>query len=575
MSVTTYDRLPPASRRIRMPGRAGRALEVGRVRLLMTALMFALGFAAVAGRLVTVTLLQGEDGPGPARTAAVASDSSRAEIVDRNGVLLATSLPTPSLYADATLVPDAEAAIEQLSAILPDFNAGRARMLLATDRRFVWLHRHLTPRQQYRINRLGIPGLAFQTEERRFHPLGNVAAHVVGFTDVDGRGLAGIERSFDETLSAGEPVRLSIDVRLQEVMRAELQAAIEEFRAIGGAGLVMDANTGEILAMVSLPDFNPYAAGRVPEETRFNRTTLGVYEMGSTFKIFTTAMALDTGIADVNTMFDATRPIRVGRFAISDYHAEARWLSVAEVFRYSSNIGAVQMALAVGTPRQQEYLRRLGLLDPAPVELSEVGAPLVPSPWREINTMTISFGHGLSVSPVQLVSAVGAVVNGGVLHRPTLLRRDEQAPAGERVLAPQTSDTMRRLLRLVVAEGTGRRADAEGYLVGGKTGTAEKTQGRGYNRRALLSSFVAAFPMHRPEYVVLAMLDEPQGTAETYGYATGGWVAAPVVRRVVERIGPMLGVTPVDADAEDIRGAMRLGPGQADADTRMASFTRQ
>jgi len=573
MSVTTYDRLPAASRRIRMPGRAGRALEVGRVRLLMTALMFALGFVAVAGRLVSVTLLQDEEGPSPARTAAVASDASRAEIVDRNGVLLATSLPTPSLYADASRVPDAEAAIEQLSAILPDFNAARARLLLATDRRFVWLHRHLTPRQQDRINRLGIPGLAFQTEDRRFHPLGNLAAHVVGFTDVDGRGLAGIERSFDETLNAGEPVRLSLDIRVQEVMRAELQAAIEEFSAIGGAGLIMNANTGEILAMVSLPDFHPYAAGSVPEETRFNRTTLGVYEMGSTFKIFTTAMALDTGIANVRTPFDATRPIRVGRFAISDYHAQARWLSVAEVFRYSSNIGAVQMALAVGTPRQQDYLRRLGLLDPAPVELPEVGTPLVPSPWREINTMTISFGHGLSVSPVQLVTAVGAVVNGGVLHRPTLLHSDE-APAGERVLSPQTSDTMRRLLRLVVAEGTGRNADAAGYLVGGKTGTAEKTQGRGYNRRALLSSFVAAFPMHRPEYVVLAMLDEPQGTAQTYGYATGGWVAAPVIRRVVERIGPMLGVAPVDAGAEEIREAMRLDLGQ-DADTRTASFTRQ
>ncbi len=574
MTAVTRDSLPTATRRIRMPGRAGRALAVGRMRLFITAVVFAIGFTAVAGRLVSVAMIAGDGEPALAHAAAGAADAGRGDVVDRNGVLLATSLPTPSLHADASLVPDAEEAVRQLAAILPEFNAERARALLATERRFVWLHRHLTPRQQHEINRLGIPGLAFQTEERRYYPLGNLTAHIVGFTDVDEHGLAGIERSFDDELNTGEPVRLSIDVRLQEVMRAELQASIDEFRAIGGAGLIMDANTGEILAMVSLPDFHPYTAGSTTEETRFNRTTLGVYEMGSTFKIFTTAMALDTGIADVTTMFDATRPIRVGRFTISDYHAQARWLSVAEIFRYSSNIGAVQMALAVGTPRLQEYLRRLGLLDTAPVELPEVGAPLLPTPWREVNTMTISFGHGLSVSPVQLAGAMGAVVNGGTLYPPTLLRRDA-TPAGERVLAPETSATMRRLLRLVVAEGTGRQADAEGYLVGGKTGTAEKTQGRGYNRRALLSSFIAAFPMHRPEYVVLAMLDEPQGNERTYGYATGGWVAAPVVRRVVERIGPMLGVTPVDADAPEISEAMRLGPPPPAADAHLASYGTQ
>lgn len=479
----------------------------------------------------------------------------RGNIVDRNGVLLAISLPAASLYADPTVVPDPDEAASRLADILDELDIERTARVLDSDRRFVWLLRHLTPSQQAAVIGLGIPGLGFMQEERRTYPLSNLTAHIVGFADIDGQGLAGIEAELDARLEDGAgPVALSIDTRLQAILREELAAAIDEYRAIGGAGLIMNTRTGELLALVSLPDFDPYQAGRTPDNARFNRATLGLYEMGSTFKIFTTAMALDSGTVRLTDAFDARHPIRIGRHSISDFHAEARWLTVPEVFRYSSNIGAVRMALAVGTEGQRDYLGRLGLLEPATIELPEVGRPQIPSPWREINTMTISFGHGVSVSPVNLATAVSAVVNGGIRHDPTLLRRQPGVPVpGTQVLAPSTSDVMRRLLRQVVEEGTGRRADAAGYLVGGKSGTAEKPAGVGDAQRRLLSSFIAAFPMTNPDYVVFAMLDEPQGTAETYGYATGGWVAAPVVRRVVERIGPIVGVSQIDPAAPEVR----------------------
>lgn len=558
--------MPKAEARYRYRGRAAQALELGQSRLLVAGVFFAVAFLAIGWRLFDLTLLQAAQEPGLSR-AASADHAVRADIVDRNGVLLATSLPVASLYANASQVSDPVDTARRLAEIFDDLDTDRVVRQLSTDRQFVWLRRQLTPREQAAVNRLGIPGLGFRREERRAYPLGNLTAHVVGFTDIDGHGLAGVEAALNDRLNQGTgPVALSLDVRLQTVMRDELQAAIAEYRAIGGAGLIMDANSGEIVAMVSLPDFNPYRAGAEGDDRRFNRTTLGVYEMGSTFKIFNTAIALDSGIVRLTDAFDATHPIRIGRHSISDFHGQSRWLTVPEVFRYSSNIGSVRMALAFGTETQRDYLGRLGLLGPAPLELAEVGRPQVPMPWREINTMTISFGHGVSVSPVNLVTAVSAVVNGGTRYDATLLRRDPvMSPTGERVFDSMTSDVMRRLLRMVVDEGTGGRADAEGYLVGGKTGTAEKSSRGGYSRRRLLSSFVAAFPMTRPDYVVFAMLDEPNGTQETYGYATGGWVAAPIVRRVIERMGPMVGIAPFDPDAPDILEALQLSPGPADS----------
>ena len=550
-------------------------LETGRTRLVLTGVMFAAAFAMIGLRLVDITLFKSGAPHIADRAEAARPESARSDVVDRTGVLLATSLATASLYANPQVVLDAGKAAAKLSRVLPELDRAAVRTKLESDRSFVWLRRHLSPRQQYAVNRLGIPGLEFRRESRRIYPTGSLAAHVLGHTDIDNRGLAGIERGMDKTLRrSATPLALAIDSRVQHVMEQELSRAVRSFRAVGAVGIVQDVNSGEILALVSLPTFDPNDPTDVDPEARFNRAALGVYEMGSTFKIFTIAMALDSGRASFASRFDATKPIRVSRYVIRDFYGKKRWLTVPEIFIYSSNIGAARMATDVGTERQRAFLAKLGLLRPAPIELGEVGTPLVPRRWREINTMTIAFGHGLAISPVQMVTGVSAMVNGGIFHAPTLIKRPAERPAaGRRVISARTSDRMRRLMRLVVTHGTGARAETPGYLVGGKTGTAEKVVGRRYTAKAVISSFVGAFPMNAPRYVVFAMLDEPTGTRLTDGHATGGWVAAPVVGRVVARIGPMLGVQPVDADSPDIRRrmAVNIDPSPT-GKRRLASF---
>ena len=314
----------------------------------------------------------------------------------------------------------------------------------------------------------------------------------------------------------------------------------------------MDVNTGELISMVSLPDFDPNLPSGAIGNAIFNRVTKGVYEMGSTFKLFTAAMALDVGSVDIGGGYDASKPIRIARFTISDYHGKKRWLSVPEILIYSSNIGAAKMALDVGAERQQKYLRNLGLLSPSEIELPEVGRPLKPATWREINTMTISYGHGIAVSPLQLTSGVSTLVNGGIRHPATLLARDIQQPiTGERVISSTTSLQLRGLMRLVVRNGTGKNAEAEGYMVGGKTGTADKLGSSGYERNKRIASFVAAFPINDPKFVVLVLVDEPNGIEETFNYATGGWVAAPAVGRIIANMGPLLGMPTVQMAALD------------------------
>lgn len=541
--------------KIRIEGDRKSAIETGRNRLIVAGALFAAAFGAIAVRVVDVALLT--DTSEPPVTRSVARDeraTGRAEIVDRNGVLMATSLNTASLYANPHMVLDPEQAALKLKTALPDIDVADVERRLRSDRGFVWLRRHLTPRQQYAVNRLGIPALNFQREERRIYPLGPLASHVLGFTDIDNRGLAGVERFFDKDLRTRQNgLPLSIDVRVQHVVEHELTAAMQKFSAIGAAGLVMDVNTGEILAMASFPGYDPNQPTSIDDEVRFNRTTLGVYEMGSTFKIFTTAMALDAGTTSMRGGYDATEPIRIARFTIRDDHAKKRWLSTPEIFMYSSNIGSVKMALDVGVEGHRKFLANLGMTRPAEIELSEVGAPLVPGRWREINTMTIAFGHGLAVSPLQLAAGVSAVVNGGLYRAPTLLRRAPgDVPKGRRVISAETSEKMRRLMRLVVEKGTGTKADVPGYVVGGKTGTAEKASAHGYRKKALISSFIGAFPMQKPRYVVLAMLDEAKGTKETFGFASGGWVAAPAVSEIVRRIAPVLGIEPVREGADEI-----------------------
>ena len=548
---------PPPSRAVRLEGAAKQVIESSRGRLTLAAGVFAIAFAVVGMRLVDLALSKpahdAREIELPRANDSVGYAADRADIVDRTGALVATSVPTASLYADPRDILDPHEAVAKLQTVLPDIKGENLEARLSVEgRSFVWIKRNLTPRQQYEINRLGIPGFYFQREDKRIYPHGSLMAHVVGFADVDGKGLGGVEQAIESRIKGSQTaVELSIDLRLQHIVRQELQAAITEFSAIGGGGVIMDVRTGELLAMVSLPDFDPNAPGSAPADNRFNRNTLGLYEMGSTFKTFAIAMALDAGTATMRSSYDAREPIKISRFAINDDHAQKRWLTVPEVFKHSSNIGAAKIALEVGAEGQKAFMRKLGMLDPVQLELPELGKPKYPRDWRPINVMTISFGHGLSVTPIHLVSSVATVVNGGILHPPTLLKRREGEPVpGRQVLKASTSDNMRRLMRLVVEDGTGKKSEAPGYWIGGKTGTAEKVSRGGYKKSARLSSFVAAFPIHDPRYAVVIMVDEPKGTKKTSGFATGGWVAAPVVQRVVQRMGPLVGLPPVDETPE-------------------------
>ncbi|HEC90498.1 MAG TPA: penicillin-binding protein 2 [Alphaproteobacteria bacterium] len=537
---------PPETTVHHLEGIRKQALEMGRNRLLVTGALFALAFFAIAFRLVDLSLFSTAEPAFAGVSSSPPPITGRADIVDRNGIILATSLPTRSLYANPRDIIDVEDAARRLRRALPRLNREEVLIKLKSKSAFVWLKRDLTPKQQFAVNGQGIPGLAFRREERRVYPQLRAAAQVIGLTDVDGVGIAGIERRFDQSLKGGGPALvLSIDIRVQAVMRRELLAAMTEFRAIGAAGVVLDVRTGEVLALVSLPDFDPNRPRSSRGDAGFNRASKGVYEMGSTFKLFTAAMALDSGTVTLKDGYDASKPIRVARFTISDYHGKNRWLSIPEIIIYSSNIGAARMALDVGTDLQRAYLGRFGLLSPSSVELPEIGIPLMPPVWRDINTMTIGYGHGIAVSPLQLTNAVAALVNGGLYRPPTLLRQDAGKIApGKRVLSEKTSEQIRYLMRQVVRRGTGRKAETAGYAVGGKTGTADKIVAGRYVNGALISSFIGAFPIAKPRYAILAMLDEPKGDKRTSNYATGGWVAAPVVRSVVRRLGPLLGLEP-------------------------------
>jgi cell division protein FtsI (penicillin-binding protein 3) len=556
----------PKSRRLSTPHE--QALETARGRLLFATLIFAVAYMGIAGGLGYRTLANDAPEIPMANTQPNGAVVARADITDRNGVVLATSLPTSSLCADAKKITDPDAVAAQLIGALPDLDSTKLKDDLHDTRHAnnhcIAIKRHLTPRQYYEVNKLGIVGLEFLPDERRIYPEENIAAHVVGYTDIDNNGLAGIEKKFDERLTdKSDPLALSIDLRLQNIMHRELAVAKDSFHAVGAAGLIMDVSTGEILSMVSLPDFDPQHPGNPSDDAHMNRDTLGVYEMGSTFKIFNTALALDSGSIHLGDTFDTIDPIEVGGQAIRDFEPEKRWLNVAEIFTHSSNIGAAHMAERVGSTKQRALLTRLGLLDKEPLELPEVGSPLVPSQreWGDAVTMTVAFGHGIAVNAVQLASAVSTVVNNGVPVHPTLLMKTKAENPEQPVISARASAMMRGLMRLVVTRGTAKGAEVAGYMMGGKTGTAEKLlPNHHYSPTARMSSFVGVFPMNAPKYLVLAILDEPKGNAKTAGFATGGWVAAPVVSRVVAQMGPLMQIAPMPPDMEATAERQLLKP---------------
>ena len=536
--------LPPGMTEAPAPARLERACG----RLLATGVVFLLCFGALIVRTLDVAVIGAPVGATGSGGVAAFNPAARADIVDRNGVLLASNLPTHALYVEPSKIFDREEAVVALGRVFPDLDLERTASLIASGRKTALLRHNLTPEQSHAINRLGVPGLWLERQEQRFYPQGRLFAHAVGFTDVDNRGLAGVEKAVDEELRRRAeahqgPLALSLDIRVQHVLAEALAETMNAHRAVGAAGMVMDVESGELLALVSLPSFDPKGPDRTGADALFNRATLGTYELGSTFKPFTIAMALDHGIAGIEDSFDATEPIKVSRYLIRDHHPENRWLTVPEILIHSSNIGAARLAMEVGAKRQRAFLDALGMFERMPLESPERGWPIAPRRWSEHTTMTVGFGHGLAVTPLHLIASYAALVNGGIAVTPTLLKREPGANLVQRrVISAETSAIMRMLLYAVVAEGTGRKAAVPGYLVGGKTGTAEKAIGGSYKRDSMITNFVGVFPIDRPRYAVLTLMDEPKGTEETFGFATAGWNAAPVAGTVIERIAPFLGI---------------------------------
>jgi cell division protein FtsI (penicillin-binding protein 3) len=524
-----------------------------RNRVVMTMAVFLSIYCAIAGRLVYLGTQDPDDsGPPGARITA-----SRPDIVDRNGEVLATDIKTSSLFAEPRRIVDADEATERLASVLPDLDYEQTYRKLKSGTGFVWLRRQLSPKQQNDIMKLGIPGIGFRSENRRFYPGGETASHILGLVNIDNQGIAGMEKYIDEqgladlqatglaTAKDLEPVRLSIDLRVQYVVRDEIAAAMERYHAIAAGAVVFNVKTGEVLAMASVPDFDPNNPYNANDKDRLNRMSAGLYEMGSTFKSFTTAMALDSGKVTLDSRFDATRPITIGRQTIHDFHGKGRVLSVPEVFIYSSNIGSAREAEVVGIDGHREFLHRLGVLERMQTELPEIAKPTEPRVWKQVNSITIAFGHGVSTTPLQTAVGCAALMNGGYLIEPTFLpRTQEQAMAvAKKVVKGSTVEGMRYLYRLNAEKGSGKRAEVPGYRVGGKTGTAEKVVNGRYSGDKRFNAFVAAFPMDDPQYIVLTIVDEPKPEKPGMG-ATAGSNAAPIAANIIRRSAAMLGVKP-------------------------------
>nr|WP_238313279.1 penicillin-binding protein 2 [Methylobacterium crusticola] len=538
------------------------SVERSAARVGLVTLVFGAVFATLMGRLVVMASFPDDPVTASARRAEAGGTTQiRPDILDRNGEILATDIRTVSIFAEPKNIYDKDEAVELLTAVLPEINARDLREKLSSKKGFVWVKREITPKQQAEVHRLGIPGVGFLPDHKRVYPNGTAAAHVLGFANLDNVGIAGIEKYIDKTglkdlNSLGfiekaadlAPVQLSIDLRAQHAVRDELAWGLEHYRAKAAAGLILDVTTGEVIALASLPDFDPNDPADALSPDRINRMNVGVYEMGSTFKAMTLAMALDSGKYSVNSTFDTRGGVlNWGRQKIHEYHGTNRVITMPEVFTHSSNIGSAKMALGIGVTGHKAFLRKMGLLDRLRTELPESAEPIIPPRWTEINTITIAFGHGLAVAPLQASAAVAAIANGGFLMTPTFLKRGE-AEAREKavpVLSPQTSEAMRFIMRLNAVEGSAKKAAIPYYFVGGKTGTAEKVIRGRYVKNRLFTTFMAAAPMDKPKYLFVTIMDEPQAVAaESGGYATAAWNSGVVTGRVIARVAPILGLPP-------------------------------
>jgi cell division protein FtsI (penicillin-binding protein 3) len=522
-------------------------VALAHVRLMILMLLF-LAAAGVIGLRIAYLAAFADGSTNNARAALIA----RGDILDRNGIPLAQTIEAWSIgIHPQRVLRDKRELAADLARLMPERSADQYLRILTSKLSFTYLRRRATPELVAAVNRLGEPGINLGREPERIYPQGMLAAHVLGFTDFNGNGVAGMEKVLERELTGSARATgamLSIDSRVQQALEAELYRAMTKYSAIGAAAVVMDIKTGEVVALTSLPELNPNKPAQQGADAAFNRATLGVYELGSTFKPFTVAMAMDAGVVtSLGQIYDCPRALKAGRFSITDTHPFGRACSVAEIMKESSNIGTAQIAAQLGATRQREFLRRMRFLERVKIEIPERGRPLNPGAnWGDISTMTVGYGHGIAVSPLHLATGYATLFNGGLWRPATLLKHDARnpVPAGERVFSAETSYKMRALLRLVVTHGTGKKADAPGYRVGGKTGTAEKIVGGRYTGAAVVTTFAGVFPMDEPRYVIVAMLDDPKATADTYGFHTAGWNVAPVISGAVSRIGPMLGVMP-------------------------------
>ena len=536
-----------------------RSRRIAEGRLLVSAVIVLGVFSAIA---VRVLVLASEDNPRLTPYLVDGPSVARGEVFDRNGRLLATNLPIVVLHADPAHIMDANAAAQALAPMLPRYDEGELVRLLTRKARYVELDRKLTPGRHAAILQLGIPGIHFRKSVVRAYPGGNLAAHVLGHVDVDNNGIAGVEKSLNAQLAAGENITLSIDSGVQAIVTRALQAQIDDYEALAGGALMMEIGSGEIVAMVSLPDYNANHIPAADDEARFNRASLGLYELGSTFKILNTAIALETGTTTLDRRYDVAKPLRVPGKSITDYKTYDWPLSVPEILVLSSNIGSAKMAAEYGGETQRTYLERLGMAQRLSLEIPETSSPQMPRQWKAAEIATVSYGHGIAVSLPHLAAAVSAASGDGVFLEPTLLyRAPADARIRSRVFSLDTTRAVRSMMRLVVAhpDGTANLAETRGYMVGGKTGTSEKVRPEGgYYKDRNIASFVATFPVHEPKYVLAIMVDDPKGQKKSYYKTTGGWVAAPAAKEIIRHAAPMLGIHPVDEKAPEIRQKLRL-----------------
>ena len=557
------DAIERENRRLRAEAAQNRARARAEGRLIVLAGVFVLGFSAIGLQMG----VQAASEPAEPRRWAAEADifADRADIVDRHGRVLATNLATHSLYAQPHIMVEPERAARELAAIFPDLDAeALARRFSDPGRRFIWIKRRLSPEQIQAVHDIGEPGLLFGPRQMRLYPNGRLAAHVLGgatfgregVTAAEVVGVAGIERAFDDHLrdpaNAGTPLTLSLDLTVQAVTTEVLEAGVRMLNARGGTAILMDAHSGEVVALVSLPDFDPnnrpspLVEGDAADSPLFNRAVQGLYELGSVFKTFAVAQGLETGSVQPQTMIDTRGPLRWGRFQIRDFRYHGPQQSVEQVLVKSSNIGTARIMQRIGGEQQRAFLAELGLLAPTAIELTEAptARPKTPANWSDLSTMTISYGHGMSSSPLHLAAAYATLVNGGTRVTPTLIRNPRPVP-GPHVISAETSAILRDMLRKVVTEGTASMAEVAGYAVGGKTGSADKPRARGgYYEDKVIATFAGAFPMHDPRYVLVVALDEPVFAVGGEARRTAGWTAVPVAAEIVRRTAPLLGLRP-------------------------------